>query len=112
MAGDTNQSLQDAINEFQAALTSEQKTRLQVIKAVPDFNAVLTFTAKLDEENAQRQKRCVTSRLITLLRSVQQFSAVVDTFVASNPAIAALVWGSVKLTVLASLPNRPVKIDY
>ena len=47
MAGNTNQSLQDAISEFQVALTPEQKTRLQVIKAVPDFNAVLTFTAKL-----------------------------------------------------------------
>ena len=112
MAANTNQSLQDAISEFQAALTPEQKTRLQVVKAVPDFNAVLTITATLDEENAQRQKRCVTSRLITLLRSVQQFSAVVDTFVSSNPTIAALVWGSLKLTILVSLPSHPITIDY
>jgi hypothetical protein len=61
---------------------------------------VMTFTAKLDEENTQSQTRCVTSRLASSLRH------------SSNPTIAALVWESVKHTVLASLPNYPVKIDY
>ena len=37
-----------------------------------------------------------------VLQSIQQFSSVVDTFVQANSGIAALVWGSVKFTMLVS----------
>ena len=97
-----SQSLQEALREFQASLTTEQNDQLQAIKAIPDAAAVLSFTAQLDEKNAQRRIGCVAGRLFTLLQSVQQFSTVVETFVSSNPSIAALVWGSVKLTMLVS----------
>ncbi len=99
-----NHSLEEAICEFQNALTSDQKKQLQVIKAVPDAAAVIAFSAELDRKNAQRQTSGVATRLYTLLQSVQQFSNIVDTFVSSHPRIAALVWGSVKLTMLVSYP--------
>jgi hypothetical protein len=35
-----------------------------------------------------------------MLQSIRDYSAIIDTFVSSNPVIAALVWGSVKLTML------------
>lgn len=76
---------------------------MSAIAAVPDAAAVIKFTEELDSENAKRRTRCVATRMFTILESVQQFSAIVDTFVSSNPKIAALVWGSVKLALLVSL---------
>lgn len=83
-------------------MTPEQKNRLQGIAAVPDATAIIAFTTQIDNENAKRGTRCVATRLLTFLQSIQQFTTVVDTFVSSNPAIPALVWGSVKLAVLVS----------
>ncbi|MCJ1347158.1 hypothetical protein MMC31_005379 [Peltigera leucophlebia] len=97
--------LKTALGNFEAVLTHEQKTRLQSIAAVPDATAVIVFTTKLDNENAKRGSRCVATRLLTFLQSIQQFTTVVDTFGSSNPAIPALVWGSVKLAVLLTSNN-------
>ncbi|KAH8812078.1 hypothetical protein F5884DRAFT_831783 [Xylogone sp. PMI_703] len=93
-------SLQDAILAFQCILTDDQRRELQQIKAVPDANAVLLFTAELDRSNSKRKGRCISSRLCSMLQGVRDFSTVVDAFVSSHPDIAALVWGSVKLTML------------
>ncbi|KAJ9634593.1 hypothetical protein H2199_008876 [Coniosporium tulheliwenetii] len=100
MPSSVDHSLQEALREFQGALTPAQKQQLEAIKAVPDAAAVITFTAQLDEQNAKRRSCGVATRLYTLLQSVQQFSSVVSTLVSSHPTIAALVWGSVKLTML------------
>ncbi|MCJ1348387.1 hypothetical protein MMC31_006619 [Peltigera leucophlebia] len=97
--------LKTALGNFEAVLTHEQKARLRSIAAVPDATAVIAFTTQLDNENARRGSRCVASRLFTFLQSIQQFTTVVDTFVSSNPAIPALVWGSVKLAVLLTSNN-------
>ncbi|MCJ1348383.1 hypothetical protein MMC31_006614, partial [Peltigera leucophlebia] len=97
--------LKTALGKFEAVLTHEQKARLQSIAAVPDAAAVIAFTTQLDNENAKRGSRCVATRVLTFLQSIQQFTTVVDTFVSSNPAIPALVWGSVKLAVLLTSNN-------
>ena len=102
-------NLNDALDQFQSTLSQDQKARLKSISSIPDANAVITFTMRLDSDNAKRKSRCVASRLHTLLESVQQFSAIVDTFVSSDPGVAALVWGSVKLALLVSLlSNAPI----
>lgn len=93
-------SLQTALREFQDRLSPEQKQRLLAHGGVPDAAAVIALTAEIDEENAKRRSRCVAARIFGFLQSVQQFAAVVETFVSSNPEIAALVWGSVKLALL------------
>lgn len=100
--------LQAALDKFEAILTPEQKKRLQKITAVPDTSSIIAFTTQLDNENAKRRSRCVATRLLTFLQSIQQFSTVVDTFVSSNPAIPALVWGSVKLAVLVSCSDPEI----
>lgn len=97
--------LQEALDDFQAALTVDQRKRLRELETVPDFNAVIKFTTELDAQNAQRRSPSVASRISKVLESVQQFAQIVDTFVSSNPSIAALVWGSVKLTMLVSAPD-------
>ena len=100
----TTQELSSALQSFQSVLSDEQRRELQAIQTVPDADAVLIFTAQLDAQNARRKDgrkgRSIATRLYTFLQCARDFSGVVDTFVQSHPEIAALVWGSVKLTIL------------
>ncbi|KAA6414408.1 MAG: hypothetical protein FRX48_01157 [Lasallia pustulata] len=95
-------SLQAALDEFRDVLTPVEKDRLRTLSQVPDPTAVITFTPQVDQENASRRGRCVASRLFGVLESVQQFSLVVDTFVSAHAGVAALVWGSLKLSILTA----------
>ncbi|RYO85137.1 hypothetical protein DL766_007352 [Monosporascus sp. MC13-8B] len=92
-----DEALQHALHEFRSILTDEERRELHKTTAVPNADSVLIFTAQLENEN--RKGRSVASRLPTVLLSVQKFCSVVDTFVASHPEIAALVWDSVKLAM-------------
>lgn len=96
----TTDSLRAALQEFQDSLTPSQKTELLLLKATPDATAVVKFTAEIDRQNAKRQSRGVASRLFGVLESVRQFTSIIDTYVQAYPAIAALVWGSIKITIL------------
>jgi len=91
--------LEAAVGEFRDILTDEQRTRLHEARAVPDAQDVLVFTAKLDSSSQRKKGRSIGSRMHSVLVCVREFSAVVDAFASSHPEIAALVWGSVKLTV-------------
>ncbi|RCI15228.1 hypothetical protein L249_6927 [Ophiocordyceps polyrhachis-furcata BCC 54312] len=93
-------AIQDAVRDFQSILTNDQCAQLQSVKAVPDADAVIIFTAQLDHCNRSRKGRSIASRLHDVLQSVREFTAVVDSFVSARPDIAALVWGSIKLTML------------
>jgi hypothetical protein len=95
-----DQPLRSALRDFQDILSPEQKRDLLAQATVPDAAAVIILTAEIDRENAKRRSRGVATRLFSFLESVQQFSTIVDTFVSSNPSIAALVWGSVKFAIL------------
>ncbi|KAL9122028.1 MAG: hypothetical protein Q9187_001420 [Circinaria calcarea] len=94
-------ALTQALHEYNAILTNEQIEVIQSHHGHPDASAVITLTVNIDRENSGRRSRCVGTRLITFLESVQQFTTIVDTFVSSKPHIAALVWGGVKLALLA-----------
>jgi hypothetical protein len=96
--------LETAVRKFRASLTPVQNTEL-LAHSQNKLNAttILAFTAEIDKINANRQSRCVSSRLFGILQSVQEFSSIADTFVSSNPEIAALVWGSLKFTILVGL---------
>ncbi|KAH7024882.1 ankyrin repeat-containing domain protein [Microdochium trichocladiopsis] len=106
------QSLEDALAGFQAVLSDDQRQELQGIKknhVNADADAVLVFTASLDSINRQRRGRSTSTRLHSFLSSVGDFCTtmtdgkpvnIADTYVSSHPEIAALVWGSVKLTMI------------
>lgn len=68
--------------------------------------AVLTFTAEIDQQNAQRRVRGVASRLYGVLESVRQFTSIIDTYVQAYPQVAALVWGSLKITLLVGIHSK------
>jgi len=101
-AADPTAPLKQALTSFENILTEEQKQQYQANSIKPDASSVLTFVAEVDENNKSRGSRCVAPRLYTFLDAAQQFTGVVDTFISSNPAIAALVWGGVKMAVLTA----------
>lgn len=94
-----DESLRWALHDFQDILSPEQKHIFAQSK-VPDARAVCILTTEIDRENAKRKSRGVAARISSFLESIQQFSFIVDTFIQSNPKIAALVWGSVKIALL------------
>ena len=96
--------LVQALHDYGLVLTDEQKARLrpQTGDRAPDPSAVIALTVSIDEENCNRRSRCVGTRLISFLESVQQFTSIVDTLVSSHPEFAALIWGGVKLAMLAA----------
>lgn len=102
--GDPTIFLKQVLASFKDTLTDEQKRQYQASATKPDAASVIAFVAEIDADNSNKStaRRCVAPRLHTFLESTQQFSHVVDTFVSSNPSIAALVWGGVKTAILTA----------
>ncbi|QGI71339.1 hypothetical protein CEK26_003676 [Fusarium fujikuroi] len=98
-----DQILQNAINSFRTVLTSEQLAEFDCIQSVPETDAVLVFTAELDLRRQNKKGKSIASRLFPVLQAVHSFTSIIDTFISSNPTIAALVWGSVKMTMTIML---------
>nr|XP_036581868.1 nacht domain protein [Colletotrichum truncatum]KAF6790425.1 nacht domain protein [Colletotrichum truncatum] len=93
--------LEQALATFQAALTDDERTKLQQTKGSPcDAGSIIQFTHALDSQDPARRGKSMATNLYSLFQSVQQFYQIVDTYVSSHPEIAALVWGSVKLTFM------------
>ncbi|OJJ45045.1 hypothetical protein ASPZODRAFT_17959 [Penicilliopsis zonata CBS 506.65] len=95
-------TLKQALASFEDALMDEQKAQYQTSTTSPDAASVIEFVAQIDAKNSTVMRRCVAPRLCTFLEATQQFTSVVDTFVSSNPTIAALVWGGVRTTLLTA----------
>ncbi|WAO86305.1 NACHT domain-containing protein [Fusarium falciforme] len=100
--------LENTIARFQAILTDDDRKNLQQLKTEPhDAQSIIMFTASLDRFDPKRRGKSVASRLASFLQTIEQFTPIVDTYIQPNPEIAALVWGSVKLTfqLLANLTS-------
>ncbi|KAF4454836.1 NACHT domain protein [Fusarium austroafricanum] len=96
--------IHQAVAEFQAVLTEEQRQEFSRTKKEKPVDCILTFTAELDLENRKKRRgHSIASRLRHVLQTVQEFSTVIDTFMSSNPDTAALIWGSVKFTILIAM---------
>ncbi|KAK8053281.1 Ankyrin repeat-containing domain protein [Apiospora saccharicola] len=95
----TQNALQDATLAFQGVLSDDQRRELLMMRlgSVPDADAILIFTAQLDKN---RKGHSFATRLHRFLSSIRDFCGIVDTYVSAHPEIAALVWGSVKLTMM------------
>jgi len=90
-----------ALAEFQQLLTPTQKTELNVLsQGTPTADDVFQFTKAIEEGSKKRKSRIVAKRINGFLQALQQYCAIVDTFVSSNPQTAGLVWGSVKFLIL------------
>lgn len=74
--------------------------------SVPDADAILIFTAQLDSVNKNRKGLSFATRLHKFLSSIRDFCGIIDTYVSAHPEIVALVWASVKLTMMVSIHNQ------
>ncbi|KAI0545445.1 hypothetical protein F4679DRAFT_462080 [Xylaria curta] len=93
------QELDLAVANFCAVLTDEQRRDLSNIRNIPDADSIFVFTAQLDYQNRSRKGQSVGSRVSKVLQSTRDFCTIINTYVSSHPEIAALVWGSVQLTI-------------
>lgn len=91
--------LAQALKEYEAVLSNEERLQLRA-QGVPSTRDAINLTIQLDQNTRDRRRHCMGARLITILESLQQFSAAADTFVSSHPEVGALVWGGVKLALL------------
>ncbi|VZI10230.1 unnamed protein product [Fusarium fujikuroi] len=95
------EELEGTVAGFQAILTDDDRKKLQQLKTTShDSQSIIAFTAELDLLDKNRRGKSVASRLASFLQTIEQFTPIVDTYIQSNPDIAALIWGSIKLTFM------------
>ncbi|KAJ3957877.1 hypothetical protein N0V92_005554 [Colletotrichum tropicale] len=98
---DSSAILEIALAQFGAILTDDERKKLKSQKlGLNDTDAAFKFTLELDELDPVKKGRTFASKLCSFLQIVQSFGQVVDTYVSSHPEVAALIWGSVKLTLV------------
>ncbi|OCK98035.1 uncharacterized protein K441DRAFT_480905, partial [Cenococcum geophilum 1.58] len=101
--------LAQAVCQFEADLSSEQKTTFRTYKSQsrcspPDPSDVMRFTAEIDRQVSGKVsgRRCFGPRLTNFLQAVQQFAALGDVVVGgSQNIIACGVWSLVRMSLLA-----------
>jgi hypothetical protein len=87
-----------------------KKHEMTLIFQVKTSDDLVRIVAQMQTTNASKPLPRMLTRLAPFLSVMRSFSSVVDTFINSNPSIAALVWGSVKLLLEAGRSQgRPVQ---
>jgi len=93
-----------ALDGFQQLLTPAQKAKLNSLsQGTPTADDVVQFTKSIEEGPKKHKRQVIASRIYNFLQSLQQYCAIVDTFVSSNPQTAGLIWGSVKFLILVGI---------
>ena len=103
--------LAQAISQFEADLSLEQKTRFKAFKSEachrpPNAKDVMRLTAEIDRQTFERAERarCFGPRLTNTLQAVQQFAALGDVVIGgSQNVIACGVWSVVRLSLLVGI---------
>lgn len=100
--------LAQAVSEFEAALSNEQKStfrtfRSQSLSAAPSPNDVMRLTAEVDRRISKKfGGQCFGPRFTNFLQGVQQFAALGDIVVGgSQNMIACGVWSLVRMSLLS-----------
>lgn len=97
--------LAQAVSEFEAILTSEQKvsfsaSRLSAASTAPSMSDVMRLTAEIDLKTTSThgRGRCLGPRMANILQSVQQFAALGDVVIGgSQNLIACGVWAAARM---------------
>ncbi|KAK6544064.1 hypothetical protein TWF694_000776 [Orbilia ellipsospora] len=96
--------LEKAISDFKSSLKPEDE---QSLSRIPNPNAedVVKLVTDIDFKLQTKQKRrkLQDSAFMDFIKSIQQFSSIVDVTVQSNPEIASLVWGGIKFVLIIFL---------
>jgi len=102
--------LAQAVSQFEADLSNEQKTAFRTLKSQslnspPDTSDVMQLTAEINRQiSGKFGGRCFGPRFTNFLQGVQQFAAIGDVVVGgSQNMIACGVWSLVRISLLVSL---------
>jgi hypothetical protein len=102
--------LAQAVSEFEADLSNEQKSEFRALKsqsfsAAPTPSDVMRVTAEVDRRMSRKfGSRCFGPRFTNFLQGVQQFAALGDVIVGgSQNLIACGVWSLVRMSLLVSI---------
>lgn len=96
------QRLQLALENFHRILTPEEFAKLS--NTPPSAESILDMTKEIDRKGKKRRLRRFASHFAPLVDSIQRYSIAVEILISSNPQIAALVWGSIKVVIIVCLP--------
>ena len=100
--------LSQAISEFEAVLTSEQKSAFQMLKSqslskTPSHQDVMRFTAELNRCTSH-QPQCFGPRFTSFLEGVQLFAALGDVLVGgSQDLLSCGVWSLVRMSLMVRI---------
>lgn len=96
--------LAQAISEYEAILSSDDKAVLRNLKAKtrPDAIDVFRFTAEIDR-SSHINRKCVGTRFTNVLQAIQTFASIGDVIIGgSQNLIASGLWTLVRFTVQVS----------
>jgi hypothetical protein len=109
--------LAQAISEFKAVLTSEQKLtfeslRSQSLSTTPSHQDVMQLTAELNRCTS-KQSQCFGPRFTSFLEGVQLFAALGDVLVGgSQNLLSCGVWSLVRMSLMVSVLSPIVLITH
>ena len=89
--------LKAALRDFHGLLTPEEYSEL-LRGSGPSGSSVVELTTKIDRRKPKHKYG--SQRIQKFLRSLQQFTTIVDTVIQADPKFSVLVWGSVKMVML------------
>ena len=99
--------LAQAISEFEASLSIQQKSTFRKIKSqsqssAPTHGDVMRLTAEIDRQMSKKfSGQCFGPRFTNFLQGIQQFAALGDVVVGgSQNLIACGVWSLVRMSLL------------
>lgn len=95
------QRLQCAIQNFHRNLSPDEISKFSATPPGPQ--SILNLTSEVDGKGKKRRLRRWASNFEPFLESIHRYSQAADVLVSSNPQIAALVWGSVRVVIIVCL---------
>lgn len=107
--------LAQAVSEFEATLSGEQKAafrtyKSQTLDSPPDTHDVMRLTAEIDRGASRKAGRCYGPRFTNMLQAVQQFASLGDILIGgSQNLIACGVWSLVRMSLLVSIFSFPYR---
>lgn len=94
--------LQQALEGFYRILTPEEFSKFSGTS--PGVGSILDLTSEVNGRGKERTLRRWASYFEPFLEAIQLYSGAIETFVSSNPRVAALVWGSAKIVIIVCAP--------
>lgn len=97
--------LEQALQKFHQIITPDEFLGLSTGNTPLNAQSILDLTSEVNGKGKKRKLRRWASRLVPFVESIQRYSAAIETGVSSNPQIAGLVWGSIKIVLIVCTPS-------